>query len=435
PTLICCKTKIGFGSPNKEDTEACHGAPLGSEEIAATRRALGWEHGAFEVPDDIYAAWDAREHGNLEESKWDGQYQLYAQCFPELASELNRRLAGKLPNGWERQVEKWTGDVDGLAESAATRKASQSALSLIGQKLPELVGGSADLTGSNLTCWNGANPLIDNFAEGRHINYGVREFAMSAINNGIMLHGGFVAFCGTFLMFSEYARNALRMAALMKLPSIYVYTHDSIGLGEDGPTHQPVEQTASLRLIPNMDVWRPCDSVETMVAWSCAVENQNGPTCLLFSRQTLAHQVRSHDKLENIRRGGYILRDCLGTPAVILIATGSEVSLAMQAAEMLSESGCDTRVVSMPCAERFEQQEESYREQVLPTEVRARVAVEAGVTDWWKKYTGLDGAVIGIDRFGESAPAQELFQHFGLTAEAIVEAAQTVAGMTVTEAA
>lgn len=435
PTLICCKTKIGSGSPNKQDTESCHGAPLGHDEIAATREALGWKSEPFEISDDIYAAWDARERGNAEQSAWEDQYQLYAQGFPELASELNRRLAGNLPTDWNRKAEEWIECADAQAESVATRKASQSALSLIGQKLPELVGGSADLTGSNLTCWDGASAVVSDFSRGRHINYGVREFAMSAINNGLVLHGGFKAFCGTFLMFSEYARNALRMAALMKVPSIYVYTHDSIGLGEDGPTHQPVEQIATLRLIPNMEVWRPCDGVETMVAWSIAIENNNGPTSLLFSRQSLDHQVRSHDKLGNIKRGGYILRDCLGTPSVILLATGSEVNLAMQAAEKLTDKGCATRVVSMPCAERFEQQDEAYREQVLPQDVRARVAVEAGVTDWWRKYTGLDGAIVGIDRFGESAPAQELFKHFGLTVEAIVDAAQSVAGITVTEAA
>ncbi len=435
PTLICCKTKIGFGSPNKANTESCHGAPLGRDEITATRKALNWKYDPFEIPEEIYTAWNAQERGQVAESAWDDQYQLYARCFPELASELNRRLAGKLPDNWANLSTDWIKQTDNLAESVATRKASQSALSRIGDKLPELVGGSADLTGSNLTCWQGASPVSESFNAGRHINYGVREFAMSAINNGVILHGGFVAFCGTFLMFSEYARNALRMAALMKIPSIYVYTHDSIGLGEDGPTHQPVEQIATLRLIPNMEVWRPCDSVETMVAWTRAVERKSGPTSLLFSRQTLEHQARSHDKLENIARGGYILRDCLGTPDVILIATGSEVSLTMRAAEILSDSGCNIRVVSMPCAERFEQQDQSYREQVLPQGVRARVAVEAGVTDWWKKYTGLDGAIIGIDQFGESAPAEDLYQHFGITVEAIVESARSLCQMTVTEAA
>ena len=435
PTLVCCKTKIGFGSPNKENTESCHGAPLGDEEIAATRAALGWAYRPFEIPAAIHESWDARERGETQQSTWEDDYQLYAQGFPELASELNRRLAGRLPASWHDQAKNWVSEVDRLGESLATRKASQKALSSIKQQLPELVGGSADLTGSNLTSWSGATALVDDISQGRHINYGVREFAMTAINNGIMLHGGFKAFNGTFLVFSDYARNALRMAALMKVPGIQVYTHDSIGLGEDGPTHQPIEQIASLRLMPNMQVWRPCDGVETMVAWCRAIEHQGGPTSLVFSRQSLPHQIRSHDKLKSISRGGYILRDCLGVPSVILIATGSEVDPAIQAAEKLNEIGFATRVVSMPCAERFEQQDHAYREQVLPREVRARIAVEAGASDWWRKYVGLDGAVVGIDRFGESAPAAQLFEYFGITVNAIVDAARSVADMTITRAA
>jgi len=424
PTIIICKTIIGFGSPNKEGKEECHGAPLGEDEITLTKERLGWAHGPFEVPDDIYAAWDAREKGAAAEAAWNEKFAAYQAEHPELAAEFERRMAAELPSDWQEKANAFIQSTVEKAETIATRKASQNSIEGYAAALPELMGGSADLAGSNLTLWSGSVPMRKNTPDANYINYGVREFGMAAMVNGITLHKGFVPYGATFLMFSEYARNALRMAALMKVQHIEVFTHDSIGLGEDGPTHQPVEQTATLRMIPNMSVWRPCDTVETAVAWKAAIEKKDGPTSLILSRQNLAFQERSPEQIASIARGGYILRDCDGTPDLILIATGSEVALAIEAAEQMS--GKKVRVVSMPCTNTFDAQDAAYRESVLPAAVKARVAVEAGVTGFWHSYVGLDGAVVGLDRFGESAPAGELFKEFGFTVENVVKTAESV---------
>ncbi|MCU7851734.1 MAG: transketolase [Candidatus Thiodiazotropha sp. (ex Monitilora ramsayi)] len=423
PSLICCKTTIGFGSPNLAGSHDCHGAPLGAEEITATREQLGWTHEPFVVPADIYAGWDAKAAGSDAESAWNDKFAAYESAFPELAAEFKRRMAGELPADWAEGSAKFIAEVNAKAESPATRKASQNALNGYGPLLPEFLGGSADLTPSNLTAWSGSKSITDGNADGNYLSYGVREFGMSAIMNGAALHGGFIPYGGTFLMFSEYARNALRMASLMKLQSIFVYTHDSIGLGEDGPTHQPVEQIPTLRMIPNMDVWRPCDAVETAVAWKAAVEKSDGPTCLIFSRQGLAHQARTDEQIANIAKGGYVIVDCDGTPDAIVIATGSEVDLAVKAA---ADSDKKVRVVSMPNTKAFDEQDAAYKESVLPSNVTARVVVEAAVTDGWYKYAGLNGKVIGINHFGESAPAGELFKAFGFTAENVTAAINEV---------
>jgi transketolase len=423
PSLICCKTTIGYGSPNLAGSHDCHGAPLGAEEVAATREQLGWSHEPFVVPEAIYNAWDAKDAGAAAEAAWNDKYSAYEAAHPELASEFKRRMAGELPANWQDEAGKFIAEVDAKAESPATRKASQNALNGYGPLLPEFLGGSADLTPSNLTAWSGSKSISAGNGDGNYLSYGVREFGMSAIMNGIALHGGFIPYGGTFLMFSEYARNALRMAALMKLRSIFVYTHDSIGLGEDGPTHQPVEQIPTLRLMPNMDVWRPCDAVETAVAWKAAIEKKDGPTSLIFSRQGLSHQNRSDTQMADIAKGGYVIADCEGTPDVIVIATGSEVDIAIKAA---AESDKKVRVVSMPNTKRFDEQDAAYRESVLPSGVTARVAVEAAVSDGWYKYVGLNGKVIGVNRFGESAPAGQLFKEFGFTAENVLAAINEV---------
>ena len=423
PTLICCKTTIGFGSPNKAGSHACHGAPLGQDEINLTKAALGWDHDAFEVPKNVSAGWDARDKGAEAEKAWNKKFAAYKKAYPELAAEFERRMAGDLPADWAAKSAEFIAATNAAAKTTATRKASLACIEAYSPMAPELFGGSADLGCSNLTEWSGYKPMINN-VEANYVNYGVREFGMSAIMNGIALHGGLIPFGATFLMFSEYARNALRMAALMKIQSIFVYTHDSIGLGEDGPTHQPVEQIPTLRMIPNMAVWRPCDTVESAVCWKLAIERKEGPSCLIFSRQDLAHQARSDEQIENIAKGGYILKDCAGTPDAIIIATGSEVALAMDAAEKLS--GKKIRVVSMPSTTAFDAQDDSYKESVLPGSVTARVAVEAAVTDGWYKYVGLNGKVIGINRFGESAPADELFKEFGFTVDNVVKAVEEV---------
>jgi transketolase len=426
PTLICCKTIIGWGSPNKQGKEECHGAALGDAEVTATRENIGWKHDPFVIPDDIYAGWNARDKGAAAEKAWNDKFAAYKQAHPELAAEYERRMAGELPKDWAAQADAYIKSVVDKAESIPSRKASQNSLNGFGPLLPEFLGGSADLAGSNLTIWKGSKGLSKTEATGNYIYYGVREFGMSAIMNGITLHGGFVPYGATFLMFSEYARNALRMAALMKVPSIFVYTHDSIGLGEDGPTHQPVEQTATLRMIPNMSVWRPCDAVESAVCWKFAIERKDGPSCLIFSRQNLKHMDRTPEQIAAISRGGYILKDCAGTPELIFIATGSEVELAVNAAEELTKAGRKVRVVSMPSTNAFEAQDGKYRESVLPAAVTRRVAVEAGVTDGWYKYVGLGGRIVGLNRFGESAPAGALFKHFGFTVENVVKAAQEI---------
>ena len=424
PTLICCKTTIGFGSPNKAGSHSCHGAPLGQEEIDQTKQALGWEYEAFVVPEDIYAGWDAKDNGDKAEAKWNEKLASYKADNPELAAEFERRMSGELPADWAAKSADYIAAVNADAKSPATRQASLAAIEAYSPMVPELFGGSADLGCSNLTEWSGYKPMDAN-EDANYVRYGVREFAMSAIMNGITLHGGLIPFGATFLMFSEYARNALRMAALMKQRSIFVYTHDSIGLGEDGPTHQPIEQIPTLRMIPNMAVWRPCDAVESAVAWQQAIERKDGPSCLIFSRQGLAHQPRSSAQISDITKGGYVLKDCEGTPEVIIIATGSEVALAVDAAAKLSDK--KIRVVSMPSTNLFDAQDAAYRESVLPASVTARVAVEAAVTDSWYKYVGLNGAVIGIDRFGESAPAGQLFEYFGFTVDKVVEAVNSVA--------
>ncbi|MBR9788838.1 MAG: transketolase [Vibrionaceae bacterium] len=424
PTLICTKTIIGFGSPNKSGSHDCHGAPLGAEEIAATRKELGWEHGPFEIPQEVYAEWDAKEVGVAKEAAWNAKFEAYAAAYPDLAAEFKRRVIGELPAEWEEKASAIIADLQANPADIASRKASQNTLEAFGKLLPEFMGGSADLAPSNLTMWSGSKSLTREDFSGNYIHYGVREFGMTAIMNGIALHGGFVPYGATFLMFMEYARNAMRMAALMKVQNIQVYTHDSIGLGEDGPTHQPVEQMASLRLTPNMSTWRPCDQVESAVAWKYAIERKDGPTSLIFSRQNLAQQERDAEQLANIAKGGYILKDCAGKPELILIATGSEVELAVEAAAKLTEEGKAVRVVSIPATDVFDAQDIEYRETVLPSDVTARVAVEAGIADYWYKYVGLNGRIIGMTTFGESAPAGELFKMFGFTVEKVLEAAK-----------
>jgi transketolase len=431
PSLICCKTVIGKGAPNKANTGGAHGAPLGDKEIAATREAIGWKHPPFEVPQQVYEAWDGRGKGGKLEAAWEAKFAAYAKQHPGLAAEFKRRMAGELPAEWARDAAAALHQANTKAESIATRKASQNAIEALAPLLPELAGGSADLAGSNLTMWSGSRP-VSRKSGGNYIFYGVREFGMCALNNGLALHGGILPYASTFLVFADYARNALRMAALMKLRSVFVFTHDSIGLGEDGPTHQPVEHAASLRVMPNMDVWRPCDAVETLVAWIAAVERKDGPTSLLLSRQNLPHQKRAFADtaatMNAIRRGGYVLADAPALRAVLL-ATGSEVALAMAAKTKLAEEGIPVRVVSMACTEAFDRQDASWRESVLPRGI-PRVAIEAGVTDGWHKYVGAagaaNGAVIGIDRFGESAPAGELFKHFGFTVENVVKTVKGV---------
>lgn len=426
PSLICCQTIIGWGSPNKQGKEECHGAALGADEVALVRETIGWPHPAFEIPSEIYEAWDAREIGAKAESDWNDRFENYRSEYPELAAEFERRMAGELPRDWAEKSEAFIAKVNEKAETIASRKASQNALNGFGPLLPEIMGGSADLAGSNLTIWSGCKNVNAEGYDGNYVYYGVREFGMSAIMNGIALHGGFKPYGGTFLMFSEYARNALRMSALMKVPVIYVYTHDSIGLGEDGPTHQPIEQTATLRMIPNMQVWRPCDSVETAVAWKTAIERKDGPSCLIFSRQNLPHVSRTPAQIDAIRRGGYVVRDSDGTPDAIIIATGSEVELALKAAEELSGKGRKIRVVSMVSTNVFDAQDAAYRESVLPSAVTKRVVVEAGVSDGWFKYVGLNGKIVGLDRFGESAPAGLLFKKFGFTVENVVKQVESI---------
>ncbi|WJV62070.1 transketolase [Pectobacteriaceae bacterium C52] len=425
PSLLMCKTVIGFGSPNKAGTHDSHGAPLGDAEVAATREQLGWKYGPFEIPAEMYAEWDAREAGQRKESAWNKAFDAYASAYPDLAVEFTRRMNGELPANWQEEsakvVEQWQAN----PAKIASRKASQNALEAYGKLLPEFLGGSADLAPSNLTIWSGSKALNED-AAGNYIHYGVREFGMTAIANGISLHGGFVPYTATFLMFVEYARNAVRMAALMKIRSIYVYTHDSIGLGEDGPTHQPVEQLASLRVTPNMSTWRPADQVETAVAWKYAIERKDGPTALILSRQNLAQQERSAQQLADVAKGAYVLKDSNGQPDVILIATGSEVDLAVSAYRKLTEEGIKARVVSMPSTDAFDKQDAAYREAVLPKGVPARVAIEAGIADYWYKYVGLNGAIVGMTSFGESAPAELLFEAFGFTTENVVAKAKAL---------
>ncbi len=424
PTLICCKTTIGFGSPNKQGKEESHGAPLGADEIALTRKALDWNHGPFEIPADIYAEWDAKQAGAAVESEWDKRFAAYAAEFPELASELTRRLSGKLPADFDAKANAYIAEVAAKGETIASRKASQNALSAFGPLLPELLGGSADLAGSNLTIWKGCKSITGEDASGNYVHYGVREFGMSAIMNGVVLHGGLVPYGATFLMFMEYARNAIRMSALMKQRVIYVFTHDSIGLGEDGPTHQPVEQLTSLRTTPNLDTWRPADAVESAVAWKFALERNDGPSALIFSRQNLTHQTRDAGQIADINRGGYVLKDCAGEPELILISAGSEVGLAVQAYDKLTEQGRKVRVVSMPCTSVYEAQDAGYKQSVLPLQVSARIAIEASHADYWYKYVGLEGRVIGMTTYGESAPAPALFEEFGFTLENILGQAE-----------
>ncbi|MEH0388953.1 transketolase [Vibrio mimicus] len=424
PTLICTKTIIGFGSPNKAGSHDCHGAPLGNDEIKAAREFLGWEYAPFEIPADIYAAWDAKAAGASKEAAWDEKFAAYAAAYPAEAAEYKRRVAGELPANWEAATSEIIANLQANPANIASRKASQNALEAFGKLLPEFMGGSADLAPSNLTMWSGSKSLTAEDASGNYIHYGVREFGMTAIINGIALHGGFVPYGATFLMFMEYARNAMRMAALMKIQNIQVYTHDSIGLGEDGPTHQPVEQIASLRMTPNMSTWRPCDQVESAVAWKLAIERKDAPSALIFSRQNLAQQPRSAEQVANIAKGGYILKDCAGQPELILIATGSEVELAVAAYEQLSAEGKAVRVVSMPSTDAFDKQDAAYREAVLPAAVTKRIAIEAGIADFWYKYVGFGGRIIGMTSFGESAPAGELFKLFGFTTENVVKQAK-----------
>lgn len=424
PTLICCKTTIGFGSPNKGGKEDCHGAPLGDAEIALTREALKWHHGPFEIPADIYAEWDAKQAGAAAEAAWDQRFAAYAAAFPELARELKRRLSGELPADFAEKAAAYIAEVDAKGETIASRKASQNALNAFGPLLPEFLGGSADLAGSNLTLWKGCKGVSAEDASGNYMYYGVREFGMTAIMNGVALHGGLVPYGATFLMFMEYARNAVRMSALMKQRVIHVYTHDSIGLGEDGPTHQPIEQLTSLRTTPNLDTWRPADAVESAVSWKHALERKDGPSALIFSRQNLQHQTRDAGQIADISRGGYVLKDCAGEPELILIATGSEVGLAVQAYDTLTEQGRKVRVVSMPCTSVFDAQDASYKQSVLPLQVGARIAIEAAHADFWYKYVGLEGRVIGMTTYGESAPASALFEEFGFTLENILGTAE-----------
>ncbi|RRV26973.1 transketolase [Stutzerimonas nitrititolerans] len=424
PTLICCKTIIGFGSPNKQGKEASHGAALGDAEIALTREALGWSHGPFEIPAEIYAEWDAKQKGADAENEWNKRFAAYEAEFPALAAEFKRRMAGELPADFAEKASEFIRDVATKGETIASRKASQNCLNAFGPLLPELLGGSADLAGSNLTLWKGCKPVVAEDASGNYMYYGVREFGMAAIMNGVALHGGLIPYGATFLMFMEYARNAVRMSALMKQRVIYVFTHDSIGLGEDGPTHQPIEQLTSLRTTPNLDTWRPADTVESAVAWKYAVERKDGPSALIFSRQNLPFHVRDNETETAIARGGYILKNCAGEPELILIATGSEVSLAVEAADKLAAQGRQVRVVSMPCTSVFDAQDAAYKQQVLPVEVGARIAIEAAHADYWYKYVGLEGRVIGMSTYGESAPADQLFEEFGFTVENILAAAE-----------
>ncbi|MGV6988150.1 transketolase [Testudinibacter sp. P80/BLE/0925] len=426
PTLIICKTIIGYGSPNKSNSHDSHGAPLGDEEIALTRKALNWAHAAFEIPTEIYAEWDAKAKGQAAEKAWDEKFAAYQAAYPELAAEFKRRVNGDLPANWAAESQAFIEKLQANPAAIASRKASQNAIEAFAPLLPEFLGGSADLASSNLTLWSGSKPIRANIVDGNYVNYGVREFGMSAIMNGIALHGGFIPYGATFLMFMEYAHNAVRMAALMKQRVLFVYTHDSIGLGEDGPTHQPVEQTAALRLIPNLQTWRPCDQVESAIAWKAAVERKDGPSAMIFTRQNLAQMERNAEQLANVARGAYVLKDCDGTADLILIATGSEVELAVKAAEQLSAEGKKVRVVSMPSSNVFDAQDTAYRESVLPSAVTKRVAIEAGISDFWYKYVGFDGRIIGMNSFGESAPADQLFKLFGFTVENVVAKAKEI---------
>ncbi len=426
PTLIICKTIIGYGSPNKSNSHDSHGAPLGDEEIALTRKALNWAQAAFDIPKEIYAEWDAKSKGQAAEKAWDEKFAAYQAAYPELAAEFKRRTHGDLPANWQAESQKFIEKLQANPAAIASRKASQNAIEAYAPLLPEFLGGSADLASSNLTLWSGSKPIRANIVDGNYINYGVREFGMSAIMNGIALHGGFIPYGATFLMFMEYAHNAIRMAALMKQRVLFVFTHDSIGLGEDGPTHQPVEQTAALRLIPNLQTWRPCDQVESAIAWKSAVERKDGPSAMIFTRQNLAQMDRTPEQLANVARGAYVLKDCNGTPELILIATGSEVELAVKAAEQLAAEGRKVRVVSMPSSNVFDAQDATYRESVLPSAVSKRVAVEAGISDFWYKYVGFGGRIVGMNSFGESAPADQLFKLFGFTVENVVEKAKEI---------
>ncbi|MGL4753848.1 MAG: transketolase [Aeromonadaceae bacterium] len=426
PTLLCCKTVIGYGSPNKAGSHDCHGSPLGAAEIAAARDFLGWTHAPFEIPADIYAEWDAKTDGIVVEREWSERLAGYREAYPELAAEFERRMKGELPANWAADSAKFIAELQANPAKIATRKASQNALDAFGALLPELLGGSADLAPSNLTIHKSSKSITPDDAAGNYVHYGVREFGMSAIMNGAALHGGLIPYGATFLMFMEYARNAVRMAALMKQRSIFVYTHDSIGLGEDGPTHQPVEQIASLRLTPNMSTWRPCDQVESAVAWKYAIERQDGPTALIFSRQNLAQMTRTEQQLADVAKGGYVLKDAAGTPDLILIATGSEVELAMAAATELEGKGRKVRVVSIPATDVFDAQSSEYKESVLPAAVTRRVAIEAGIADYWYKYVGLNGKIIGMTSFGESAPAELLFKEFGFTIDNVVAQAESL---------
>lgn len=427
PSLIICKTIIGYGSPNKSNSHDCHGAPLGEEEIALTRKALNWNYAPFEIPADIYAQWDAKTKGAEAEKSWQEKFAAYQAAYPELAAEFIRRMNGELPANWSAKSKAFIEKLQANPANIASRKASQNAIEAYAHLLPELLGGSADLASSNLTLWSGSKPIRATVnVDGNYINYGVREFGMVAIMNGIALHGGFIPYGATFLMFMEYAHNAVRMAALMKQRSLFVFTHDSIGLGEDGPTHQPVEQISTLRLIPNLATWRPCDQVESAVAWQQAIERQNGPSALIFTRQNLPQIERTAEQLANIKRGGYVLKDCVGTPDLILIATGSEVELAIKAAEQLSVEGKAIRVVSMPSTTVFDQQDVDYRESVLPSHITKRVAIEAGIEDFWYKYVGLTGRIVAMKSFGESAPAEQLFKLFGFTVENVVAKAKEI---------
>ena len=426
PTMICCKTIIGFGSPAKQGTHDCHGAPLGADEVIATRKALGWNYGDFEIPADIYAGWDNKEQGQAVEASWDEKFAAYAAAFPELAAQYKRRINNEFPAEWAEKSAQYIEQLQADSDCIATRKASQNCIEAFGAMLPELLGGSADLAPSNLTMWSGTKAITVDDASGNYLHYGVREFAMSAIVNGIALHKGFVPYGATFLMFMEYARNGLRMSALMKQRAIQVFTHDSIGLGEDGPTHQPVEQIASLRLTPNMDTWRPCDSVESAVAWKSAIERVDGPTSLIFSRQNLQPQARDAQQLADVAKGGYVLLDSEKAAEIILIATGSEVQLAVEAYAELTAQGKAVRVVSIPCTDVFETQSAEYKESVLPAAVTKRVAIEAGIADYWYKYVGLNGKVIGMTTFGESAPAEQLFEMFGFTVKNVVDTANAL---------
>ena len=422
PTLICCKTLIGYGSPNKQGKEDCHGAPLGESEVALARDKLKWQFGPFEIPSDIYASWNAEKKGGLAQSKWDEEFKNYRNQYPELCSELERRLDGHIPEDFSEKANAYIYECQQKMEKIASRKASQNCLNIFGPLLPELLGGSADLAGSNLTIWSGSKGITSEDASGNYLFYGVREFGMSGMMNGITLHGGFIAYGATFLIFMEYARNAVRMAALMKQKNIFVYTHDSVGLGEDGPTHQPVEQLTALRSTPNLETWRPCDTVESAVSWKSAIERDGGPSALIFSRQSLTPQTRSQEQLVDIAKGGYILKDPDGKLDAIIIATGSEVEIAIDAAQSLFSKGVNARVVSMPCAEIFSLQDLAYRESILPPSVRVRVAVEAGHSDYWYKYVGIDGRVVGMTTFGESAPGGKIMEHFGFTVENVVNA-------------